>query len=110
MCSSKNIYTYKFDDRSAHWSKCGEVNLHFLRMQQQYFNDLLNARGYVFLRDIYEALGFPVTKSILDAGWHVNGDDTDKRYICFGITNVSESSDYVLTFNADDNITRYFKD
>lgn len=46
---------------NKHTSECFEHNEEwqriFLRTEETYFNDLLISRGYVYLNQIYEALG-----------------------------------------------------
>lgn len=34
-----------------------EANLMFIRYQENYFNDVLRVRGYLYFNDIYEAFG-----------------------------------------------------
>lgn len=108
-------YARFFDDGCTGWVKDSEMNLAFLRAQQQYANDLLVARGYVFLNEIYRMLGIPDTKAGQVVGWvydpeHPNGDN----YIDFGIYDVTKpkTRDFVngyersilLDFNVDGNI------
>ena len=42
-----------FDEYNPSWNKTAEYNLLFLRGQQAHANDLLHARGYLFLNEVY---------------------------------------------------------
>lgn len=92
-----------FDKNNPNWNEDSAFNASFLNSQQNYFNDLLKARGYVFLNQVYEALGFPATQQGAVAGW--TKDDT--IYFIYGGNieplNTGEQ-DIVLYFNAKDNI------
>ena len=86
-------YARFFDDGNTGWTKDPEYNLMYLRSHQNYFNDLLKSRGYVFLNEVYEALGIPKTKAGHAVGWiydeeNPNGDN----YIDFGIYNNREGN------------------
>ena len=50
-------YAKFFDEYNPNWEKDSEYNLMFLRAQQNYANDLLVKRGYLFLNDVYKMLG-----------------------------------------------------
>jgi hypothetical protein len=76
-------YARFFDDASASWSKTPEYNLVFLRAQQNYFNDLLRARGHVFLNEVYDQLGLERSQAGQMVGWVVSKDGDN--YIDFGI-------------------------
>ena len=65
----KSMYSQVFDSKCPLWDKNQKFNLLLLQSKQTYFNDLLKMRGYVFLRDIYEDLGFPITLKTLFVGW-----------------------------------------
>ena len=45
------------DRNSPHWSEDEDFNLVFLLAQERYLNDLARLRGYIYLNQIYEALG-----------------------------------------------------
>ena len=79
-------YARFFDELSPNYTKNAEHNLAFLRGQQSYFNDLLRIRGYVFLNEVYDALGIPPSSAGQVVGW-VFDEDSDKSdsYISFGI-------------------------
>lgn len=49
--------TILFNETCAAWSKFPEVTITYLRLQRDYLNNLLIARGYLYLNEIYEALG-----------------------------------------------------
>lgn len=75
-------YARLFDEMNPNWSPQPEYNLIFLRAQQTYANQLLNARGHVFLNDIYDALGIDRSKEGAVVGWVKNGEGDN--YIDFG--------------------------
>lgn len=108
-------YARFFDDGCKGWEKDAEMNLMFLRAQQQYANDLLRARRYLFLNDVYDMLGIPRTKAGQIVGWVYDPDRTDiDNYVDFGIYDVNKpkARDFVngyertvlLDFNVDGNI------
>lgn len=61
--------TIIFDEKSCQWSKNELVNAWTLGAYECRLNDHLQTRGYLLLRDVYEALGIPITKESLVAGW-----------------------------------------
>lgn len=76
-------YARFFDEGSSSWSKTPDYNLFFLKSQQNYFNDKLQSYGYVFLNEVYEALGLPRTQAGAVVGWILQkGND---NYVDFGI-------------------------
>lgn len=76
-------YARCFDETSLRWEKNAEINMMFLRCQQEYANHLLNARGHIFLNDVYDMLGLERTTAGQVVGWLRDGDgDT---YVDFGI-------------------------
>lgn len=104
-------YARIFDDGCRNWSKSPEQNMMFLKNIQNYFNDLLKARGHVFLNEVYEELGFRHTQAGSVVGWVLgNGDD----YIDFGLYNIHKEAnrDFVngyernvlLDFNVDEGV------
>lgn len=78
-----SVYARYFDDQTPRWVRNAEYNRMFLQSQQTYFNDMLRARGHVFLNEVYDALGFERTKQGAVVGWVMNGDGDN--FIDFGI-------------------------
>lgn len=76
-------YARFFDEASTSWEKNAEYNRLFLTNQQNYINDLLYARGHVFLNEVYDRLGFERTKEGAVVGWLREGDGDG--YIDFGM-------------------------
>lgn len=79
-----SVYARFFDESCANWCKTPEYNLMFLKTQQTYFNNMLLARGHVFLNEVYDSLGIERSQAGAVVGWcRGMGDD----YIDFGIYN-----------------------
>lgn len=77
-----SIYARFFDETATEWEREPEYNRIFLKCQQEYANHLLQARGYVFLNEVYKSLGIEQSSAGAVVGWVVgNGDD----YIDFGL-------------------------
>lgn len=108
-------YARFFDDGCAGWQKDAELNLVFLKQQQNWANDLLKRKGHLFLNEVYDMLGIPRTKAGQIVGWiydedHPNGDN----FVDFGIYDMNREKvrDFVngyertilLDFNVDGNI------
>lgn len=77
-------YAKFFDETCPDWHKNADLNLAFLKGQQNYVNDLLNIRGHVFLNEVYDQLGLPRTTPGSIVGW-VKENSTGDGYIDFGI-------------------------
>lgn len=80
-----SVYARFFDPLSTSWSKEPEYNLLFLKCQQTYANDLLLARGHVFLNEVYDLLGVPRSKAGSIVGWIVTPGNATDNHIDFGI-------------------------
>lgn len=81
--SKGSIYARIFDESSSSWSRNPGYNQLFIRCQQNYANDLLQARGHVFLNEVYDALGLPRCKEGAVVGWLRNG--SGDGHIDFGV-------------------------
>jgi hypothetical protein len=76
-------YAKFFDASSANWKKDVEMNRIFLQVQQTYFNQKLQAKGFVFLNEVYQALDIPETSAGQAVGWYLGGEGDN--YVDFGI-------------------------
>lgn len=104
-----SVYARFFDDTSTSWSREAEYNRYFLSCQQNYANDLLRARGHIFLNEVYDMLGLPRNKAGAVVGWVMNKDGDN--FVDFGIFNgdLFKNRDFVngregsilLDFNVD---------
>lgn len=94
MC---NIIKKRFDNQSPNWAKEANFNELFLKGQQIYFTELMQIQGFVFLRDVYMALGLATTKESCILGW-VKGVVPEKDFVNFEYSQIGNSSDFELTF------------
>ncbi|QAU06762.1 hypothetical protein SEA_AFLAC_57 [Gordonia phage Aflac] len=101
-------YKVLFDESNPNWNKASEYNQIFIQAQQNYANDLLRAKGHVFLNDVHDMLGLPRTKAGQIVGWVSDGEGDN--YIDFGVfNNIHEGMRFVagderslwLDFNVD---------
>lgn len=108
-------YARFFDDGCLGWTKDPELNLTFLKQQQNYANDRLKRKGYLFLNDVYEMLGIQPTKAGQIVGWiYDEKNPVGDNFVDFGIYDINrpKNRDFVngyervilLDFNVDGNI------
>lgn len=76
-------YVRLFDETNPNWTKQADQNLFFLRAQQNYFNDLLRARGHIFLNEVFDGLGMEHTAAGAISGWRIS--DVGDNFVDFGI-------------------------
>ena len=107
-------YARFYDDGCEGWEKDSERNLMFLRAEQNFANDRLRTRGYLFLNEVYERLGIKPTKMGQVVGWIYDPNNPDHKgddYVDFGIYDIhnEKARDFVngiertilLDFNVD---------
>ncbi len=102
-------YSFVFDQNSFAWDATNDYNEMFLRGQQNYANDLLKARGHVFLNEVLDEIGLPRTKAGQIVGWVYNAKNPNgDNYVDFGMMEVyDEDNDtykIMLDFNVDGNV------
>lgn len=76
-------YARFFDETCPSWKPTPEYNKFFLIAQQNYWNNMLTARGHVFLNEVYESLGFDHSQQGAVVGWTLDPNEGD-GYIDFG--------------------------
>lgn len=105
-------YSKFFDEQSPYWEDNADYNLMFLKNIERWANDQLEANGYLFLNDVYKALGIPQTEAGQVVGWIYdetcpNGDN----YVDFRIYDIKSPAarefvngnekNILLDFNVD---------
>lgn len=92
-------YARYFDDASREWQTTPEYNLMYLKSQQSYFNNMLHARGHVFLNEVYDALDIPRSKEGAVVGWALS--DNGDNFIDFGFMNPENPNamDFINGYN-----------
>lgn len=82
-------YTFCFDETSNCWVRDAESNKFFLARQQEYANEKLRSKGYLFLNEVLDMLGIPRCRAGQAVGWMY--DETNPigdNYIDFGILDI----------------------
>jgi len=76
-----------FDASCKDHRKDSEANLMFLRRQQDWANERLMSRGFLFLNEVYEMLDFPRSQAGQVVGWMYDPNNKTKgdNYVDFGI-------------------------
>lgn len=108
-------YARFFDEYNPNWQNDPEYNLMFLKSQQQYANDLLRARGRLFLNEVYDMLGIERSKAGQVVGWIYNeANPSGDNFVDFGIYDLHKERtrafvnglepSILLDFNVDGNI------
>ena len=108
-------YARFFDDGCTGWQKDAELNLVFLKHQQNYANELLQRKGHLFLNEVYDMLGIPRTKAGQIVGWvYDEKNERGDNFVDFGIYDMNREKvrDFVngyertilLDFNVDGDI------
>ena len=114
--SGNGLYTFCFDETSTAWVRDAEDNKFFLMRQQDYANEKLKAKGYLFLNEVLDMLGFQRVRAGQAVGWMLNGDGDG--YVDFGVFNIHSEANrnFVngleksiwLNFNVDGDILHNF--
>lgn len=101
-----------YDDGCLGWTKDPEMNLMFLRRQQDAANDRLKDKGYLFLNEVYEMLGIQRSRAGQAVGWIY--DKNNEYKVDFGIYNTHKEANrnfvngyertILLDFNVDGDI------
>jgi len=80
-----SVYARFFDQLCQDWSPDPEFNKIFLKCQQNWANDMLRARGHLFLNEVYDHLGLPRSKAGSVVGWLLSKNGETDNYVSFGI-------------------------
>lgn len=111
--NAKNInpYTALYTCGNRGWERNACLNYDYLMTQQAYLNHKLQSQGFLFLSDVYDALGFDA--SILGAekvrashilGWIYDPTDQNRdNYVSFGLTNKNNVAKSYISKQLEDN-------
>lgn len=94
-----------FDENNRYWEDGRAYNLEFLLRQQTIANDVLRARGYLFLSDVYDMLDLEDSQEAHVVGWIYNPD----KGIEFDISEIKETNVFKLDFNVNATLDDIFK-
>lgn len=113
-------YAKFFDETNEHWCSerqygpnATEYSMIFLRQTQSWANRILEVRGYIFLNEVYQALGLDMTDIGAITGWVKDGEHDD--FVDFGLYDINKEATrrfvngtnkhaILLDFNVDGNI------
>lgn len=97
-----------YDVHNPNWTGFHDENLFRLQMAQNMHNDLLRARGHVFLHEVLDTLGIQRTPASAVTGWIFDTENPDHEgdnYIEFNIRDYQSEYGYImLDFNIDGTI------
>lgn len=112
MSYDNSDYARCFDETCVGWTRDPEYNLMFVKQIQNWANDRLQTKGYLYLNEVYEMLGIQRTKAGQVVGWLYDGDGDN--YVDFGIFDIKDKQkrrfvngyekSIWLDFNVDGNI------
>lgn len=106
-------YARYFDSENRNWNNppFERHNWLFLRTQQNWANDMLHARGHLFLNEVYSMLGLSHTSAGSVVGWvYKRENDRGDNYVDFGCWDQEErpldfangmDGSILLDFNVD---------
>lgn len=76
----REFHRVEFDHNNPNWQSNPEYNILFVKSQLNWLNEKLVAQGYLFLNEVYEALGFPKTREGQIVGWTEGPVSWDPQY------------------------------
>lgn len=86
---ARSPYTFCFDETATGWVKDAESNKFFLMRQQDYANEKLKARGYLFLNEVLDMVGIQRCRAGQTVGWiYDEKNPIGDNYVDFGMLNI----------------------
>lgn len=100
---TKTVYARFYDEESTkNWSNDPDINRLYLKTVENYLNDRLKSRGFLFLNEVHNELGLSWTKAGQTVGWLWSSDDP-KKGVSFGDYLEGEGA-ILLDFNVEGDI------
>lgn len=109
-----SMYARCFDNSNRVYKSDRMMNITFITAQERLCNDMLILRGYLFLNEVYDRLGFDPTPEGQLVGWVLKSAKEMKQehrdgYVSFGLNNNPVSREFMrgendaiwLDFNVD---------
>lgn len=104
----KSDYACYFDKKSRNYETNNDYNMMFLKAQEAFANDKLQARGHLFLNEVYDDLDLPRTPAGQIVGWTKNGPDGYVNFRILEVDREMEDGHYepalLLDFNVEGNV------
>lgn len=104
----KNVFVRYFNDSDQYRKFADELNLFYVRAQQDYANHKLKGQGYLLLNEVLKALGFKETAEGCIYGWLYDPDNPElHNLVDFGVMTLDRRSGdslepaIMLHFNVD---------
>lgn len=105
-------YVRVFDETCKGWERNAEVNHARVNQVQNWANEVLRSRGYLYLNEVYSMLGFDKTEAGHVIGWFYDLDDpTCHNFVDFGVYDLDDErkrmfingheKSVILDFNVD---------
>ena len=90
----KSDFACYFDKTSRSYETNRDFNMMFLRAQQNFANDVLRARGHLFLNEVYDMLDLPRTTAGQIVGWVYDPEKPDcDGYVDFRILEIVKENE-----------------
>lgn len=83
MPTKPSVYSRFYDESCDDWVKNGSANYNFVRAKMITLQDKLVSQGYLFLNDVYKALGMKITIAGQSAGWIFDHSDAANTLLGF---------------------------
>ncbi len=114
-----NEFARVFDESNPEWRPSPDYNRMKIEATEAYLNNKLKVQGYVFLNEVYTALGFSETKAGQIVGWKYDENNpSGDNFIDLGIHDVAnpkvrgflngEESSIIIAPNVDGDILTDF--
>lgn len=97
QAEKEEYYSYDrlFDDGCINWKKNATYNKDYLVSVEHMMNERLRIDGFLFLNDVYKALGFAKTRPGQQVGWTYKRNGINNRgdnFVDFGIHDIENES------------------
>ena len=84
------------------WTKNADANLFTLKQLERYANECLEARGHLFLNEVYDMLDIPRTRAGSVVGWILA--DGNQNHVSFGIYDINDEAKRRFVNGLEENI------